>query len=109
MYPYKAHLFCYTNEILRLYKCRTRSCGDRSYDLAVLIVDHPFPINDYIRPACLPPLEWASNLKGGTMVISGMGRTQTGSRQSPTMQIATIMIKSKMACTKSVGPHFKSI
>ena len=77
--------------------------------MAVLIVNDPFPINDYIRPACLPPAEWARNLKGGEMVISGMGRTVPGSGRSPTLQIATITMKSKMACTKSIGSHFKSL
>ena len=76
--------------------------------MAVLIVNDPFPINDYIRPACLPPVEWARNLKDGKMVISGMGQTQTTSRQSPTMKIATITMKSKMACTQ-MHPHFKSL
>ena len=99
----------YTKQFLRQYKCRSNICDDRSFDVAVLIVDDPFPINDYIRPVCLPPVEWARYLKDGKMVISGMGRTQTSSRQSPTLQIATITIKSKMTCTKSIGSHFKSL
>ena len=104
--------FCkqYTEQYLRQYKCRNSVCDDPSFDLAVLIVDIPFPINDYIRPVCLPPVGWARNLKGGKMIISGMGRTQTSGRQvSPTMQIATITMKSKMACTNSIGSHFKSV
>ena len=77
--------------------------------MAVLLVNDPFPINDYIRPACLPPVEWARNLKGGKMVISGMGRTVPYSGRSPTLQIATITIKSKMACTldQKIGSEFK--
>ena len=76
--------------------------------MAVLIVDDPFPINDYIRPACLPPVEWAKNLNGGKMVISGMGVTRRGSGLSRTLQIATITTKSKIACTNSIGSEFKS-
>ena len=76
--------------------------------MAVLIVNDPFPINDYIRPACLPPLGWAKNLNGGKMVISGMGETRPRSGRSPTLQIATITIKSKMDCTNSIGSEFKS-
>ena len=101
---------------LRQYNvtCLFNHCDDRSFDVAVLIVNDPFPINDYIRPACLPPVEWARNLKGGKMVISGMGRTVPrtvpGSGLSPTLQIATITIKSKMACTldQNIGSEFKS-
>ena len=74
------------------------------FDLAVLIVNYPFPINDFIRPACLPPILWSWNLKGGNMVISGMGKTPTSYEWSPSygrslnMQIATIPMKSKREC-----------
>ena len=100
----------YYKLFLRQYNvtCIFNDCDDRSFDVAVLIVDDPFPINDYIRPACLPPVEWATNLNDGKMVISGMGVTRPHSAQSPTLQIATITIKSKMDCTNSIGSEFKS-
>ena len=84
---------------------------DKSNDLAVLIVDQPFPINDFIRPACLPALGWAGNIQGGNMVISGMGKTPTSSAQSPNMKIATIPMKSKSECKRnpSIGIPFKGI
>ena len=77
--------------------------------MAVLIVDYPFPINDYIRPACLPPIGWTENLEGGEMVISGMGETFTGSGVSPTVKIATITMKSKDECKNNIriGSSFK--
>jgi len=67
--------------------------------LAVLIVDYPFLINDFVRPACLPPIEWAKKLIGGEMVISGMGQISYSRRElSPNMKVATIPMKSKMEC-----------
>ena len=85
--------------------------GQKSHDLAVLIVDQPFPINDFIRPACLPALGWAGNIKGGNMVISGMGKTPTSSAQSPNMKIATIPMKSKSECKQNpnIGSAFRGI
>ena len=83
--------------------------GVKVYDLAVLIVDKPFLISDFVRPACLPPRGWAGNLQGGKMVISGMGKTQQLSTQSPNMKVATIPMKSKMECKNnpSIGSAFK--
>ena len=80
----------------------------KPHDLAVLIVDNPFLINDFVRPACLPPIGWAGNLKGGKMVISGMGKTPQSSAQSPNMKVATIPMKSKMECKNnpSIGSAF---
>ena len=94
---------------LRLFK--PRRCKEGCpYDLAVLIVDQPFPINDFIRPACLPKEGWTENLKDGRMVISGMGMTNPGVRQtSSTLKIATIPMQSKSQCKENdyIGPSFK--
>ena len=78
------------------------------YDLAVLIVDQPFPINDFIRPACLPTVGWTENLKDGRMVISGMGRANPEVREpSPTLKITTIPMRSKSQCKLGIGSSFK--
>ena len=78
-----------------------------SWDLAVLIVDYPFPINDFIRPACLPPLGWANNLKDGNMVISGMGKTdRSDGKRSASMQIATIPMQSKLECKRNPSINY---
>ena len=76
--------------------------------MAVLIVD-PFPITDYIQPACLPPIGWTENLEGDEMVISGMGETFNDSGVSPTVKIATITMKSKDECKYNprIGLGFK--
>ena len=72
------------------------------YDLAVLIVDRPFPINDFIRPACLPTMGWTENLKNGRMVISGMGMTNSQVREtSSTLKITTIPMQSKSQCEQN--------
>ena len=83
--------------------------GQKAFDLAVLIVDQPFTINDFIRPACLPAVGFAGNIRGGDMVISGMGKTPTSSAQSPNMKIATIPMKSKAECKRNpnMGAPFK--
>ena len=93
----------FTQEFLRQYT------GNKAHDLAVLIVDNPFLISDFVRPACLPPTGWAGNLNGGKMVISGMGKTPQSSAQSPIMQVATIPMKSKMECKNNpnIGSAFK--
>ena len=69
--------------------------------MAVLIVQNPFLISDFVRPACLPPTGWASKLNGGKMVVSGMGKTSHSSGRSPNMKVATIPMKSKMECKKN--------
>ena len=86
---------------LRTYK--SSQCSDSCpYDLAVLEVSEPFPINDFIRPACLPKEGWTSNLKNGRMVISGMGMTNPQIEQrSSTLKIATIPMHSKSQCKQN--------
>ena len=86
---------------LRTYKSRqcSKNCP---YDLAVLEVSEPFPINDFIRPACLPKEGWTSNLKNGRMVISGMGMTDPLIEQtSSNLTIATIPMHSKSQCKQN--------
>ena len=83
--------------LFRRYNTRPKCTQMCPFDLAVLIVNYPFPINNFIRPACLPPMRWSWKLKGGNMVISGMGKTPYHER-SPYMQIATIPMKSKHEC-----------
>jgi len=69
-------------------------------------VDHPFLINDFVRPACLPPVGWTEKLNGGKMVISGMGKTLNSRKQSRKMQVATIPMKSKFECKNN--PNLRS-
>ena len=97
----KTFSFCYFRiyrSNMRFHRCE-KGCP---YDLAVLIVDRPFPINDYIRPACLPTLGWTRNLKNGRMVISGMGYTNPLIQQtSRTVKITTIPMQSKSQCEQN--------
>ena len=41
--------------------------------MAVLLLESPFKFDDYVRPACLPPIDWTSKFSEGIMVASGMG------------------------------------
>ena len=107
--------FCYPSYLIHsdtcffLRKYSEQKAHDKSYDLAVLIVDRPFPINDFIRPACLPTVGWGQKIRGGNMIISGMGRV--ASRRSRTVKIATIPMKSKSECKNHpyIGRAFKGI
>ena len=71
-----------------------------------MIVINPFLINDFVRPACLPPIEWTKKLIGGKMVVSGMGITSSGTL-SPNMRVATIPMKSKMECNTNPNIEFR--
>ena len=103
----KASYLVYFVNCFYLRKYAGQKSNDKSYDLAVLIVDQPFPINDFIRPACLPAVGWAQKIRGGNMIISGMGRV--GSRQSQNVKIATIPMKSKSECKNNlyIGRSFR--
>ena len=86
--------------LFRTYK--SRQCGDKCpYDLAVLEVSEPFPINDFIRPACLPKEGWTNYLKNGQMVISGMGKTNINGGVSSKLKIASIPMQSKYQCEQN--------
>ena len=41
--------------------------------MAVLVLRSAFKFDDYVRPACLPPIDWTSKFSEGIMVASGMG------------------------------------
>ena len=77
-------------------------------DVAVMILDKPFNFDDYVRPACLPPINWMSNFKGGIMVASGMGRIDNAHRTTE-LKLASIQMLTKDECRRDswVKDYFK--
>ena len=67
------------------------------YDVAVLFVSSPFLFDDYIRPACLPAMDWGNKFPGGKMIASGFGVSDGGIRTG-SLKIATIDMNSKQNC-----------
>ena len=66
-------------------------------DVAVLILDKPFDFDEYVRPVCLPTIDWTSRLSEGTMIASGMGRIGNDIRTSE-LKLASIQMLSKNKC-----------
>ena len=75
-------------------------------DVAVLLLRSPFNFDDYVRPACLPPIDWTSKFSGGLMVTSGMG--QIGVNKSTTkLKLDSIQMFSKNECKSLEYPGSK--
>ena len=77
-------------------------------DVAVLLLRSPFNFDDYVRPACLPPLNWTSKFSGGLMVTSGMGQIGNDKPTSE-LKLTSIHMLSKKDCKTSEfpGSYFK--
>ena len=67
------------------------------FDVAVLFVSTPFLFDDYVRPACLPAMDWGNKFPGGKMIASGFGVSDSGIRTG-SLKIATIEMNSKQNC-----------
>ena len=76
--------------------------------MAVLLLESPFKFDDYVRPACLPPIDWTSKFSEGIMVASGMGRIDNV-HGTTELKLASLQMFSKNKC-KSLefpGSYFK--
>ena len=79
-------------------------------DIAVAILSKPLKFDEYVRPVCLPKMDWTSQLNKGTMVASGMGMIGNDKRTSE-LKLASIQMLSISKC-KSIefpGSLFKGI
>ena len=74
------------------------------FDVAVLLVSSPFRFNDYVRPACLPPLNWGKKFNGGKMIASGTGRSEGRQETLRPLKLATIPMNSKQQCKQLFSP-----
>ena len=78
--------------------------------MTVLLLESPLNFDDYVTPACLPPINWMSNtyFKGGIMVASGMGKIDNV-HLTTELKLASLQMFSKNKC-KSLefpGSYFK--
>ena len=87
------------NNNFREYKSPLFTLG--GHDVAVLILDKPFNIDDYVRPACLPPSDWTtkSYYKGGNMIASGMGNIANDHRTTE-LKLVSMQMFSENECRK---------
>ena len=79
-------------------------------DVAVLLLRSPFNFDDYVRPACLPPIDWTSKFSGGLMVASGMGKIGVNKRTTK-LKLDSIQMFSKKNCKRLrfPGRSFKGL
>ena len=82
-------------------------------DVAVMILNKQFNFDDYVRPACLPAINWYTMYfsylhKGGIMVASGMGRIDNLHRTTE-LKLASIQMLNKDECRRLpfVRDYFK--
>ena len=76
--------------------------------MAVLLLESPFKFDDYVRPACLPPIDWTSKFSEGIMITSGMGEIGINITRTE-LKLDSIQMFSKNKC-KSLeypGSYFK--
>ena len=74
-----------------------------------MILNKQFNFDDYVRPACLPAINWYTYLpKGGIMVASGMGRIDNLHRTTE-LKLASIQMLTKDECRRLpfVRDYFK--
>ena len=75
-----------------------------------MILNKQFNFDDYVRPACLPAINWTSKsyFKGGIMVASGMGRIDNLHRTTE-LKLASIQMLTKDECRRLpfVRDYFK--
>ena len=74
-------------------------------DVAVLLLRSPFNFDDYVRPACLPPIDWTSKFSGGLMVASGMGMINDNDSTTE-LKIASIRMLRKSDCKQLLESTF---
>jgi len=60
---------------------------DRVHDIALLRLDRPVLLNEYIQPVCLPLVSTRMAINTGELlVVSGWGRTTTGELSNTSLQ-----------------------
>ena len=108
--PDSCHKNYYKNKLyFREYKFPDKQyLGGR--DVAVLLLRSPFNFDDYVRPACLPPIDWTSKFSGGLMVTSGMGKIGVNKRTTK-LKLDSIQMFSKNKCKRLrfPGRSFKGL
>ncbi|KAH8369099.1 hypothetical protein KR009_000928 [Drosophila setifemur] len=74
--------------------------GDRTHDIALLRLDQPVQLNEYIQPVCLPLASTRMAINTGeVLVVSGWGRTTTA-RKSTIKQRLNLPVSDHETCKK---------
>ncbi|KAM9322273.1 vitamin K-dependent protein C [Pholidichthys leucotaenia] len=81
-------------------------------DIALLRLENPTPLSNYIVPICLPGREMAErvlHLNGTTMVVTGWGRENMNTTQySAALNFIKIPLVSHSICVQKMSPFFIS-
>ncbi|XP_017104148.2 serine protease 7-like [Drosophila bipectinata] len=73
---------------------------DRTHDIALLRLDHPVVLNEYIQPVCLPLVSTRQAINTGELlVVSGWGRITTA-RRSTIKQKLNVPVFDHATCQK---------
>ncbi|KAH8304946.1 hypothetical protein KR018_011657, partial [Drosophila ironensis] len=76
------------------------SNSDRLHDIALLRLDRPVQLNEYIQPVCLPLVSTRQAINTGELlVVSGWGRTTTA-RKSTIKQRLDLPVNDHEACRR---------
>ncbi|XP_064596386.1 transmembrane protease serine 9-like [Liolophura sinensis] len=71
------------------------------HDIALIKLDRPVNVTDYIRPVCLP--DSSAEFDRQTCVVTGWGVTRQGGRTVSTLQEAAVPILSRNQCSALYG------
>lgn len=67
------------------------------HDIALLRLDHPIPLVDTMRPACLPS-NWLQNFDFQKAIVAGWGLSQEGGSTSSVLQEVVVPIITNAQC-----------
>ncbi|XP_069390707.1 ST14 transmembrane serine protease matriptase a [Paralichthys olivaceus] len=76
-------------------------------DIALMELDSPVTLSDYIRPICLPSPQHDFPT-GNTVWITGWGATREGGFAAPVLQKAQVRIINQTVCDKLMGGQLTS-
>ncbi|KAF4802167.1 Coagulation factor IX [Turdus rufiventris] len=93
-------------KVVRLLPHPTYDASINEYhnDIALLELDQPLTLNNYVTPICLGSREFTNTLlKQGVGTVSGWGRQLFGGRQATTLQVLKVPFVDRPTCLKSTS------
>ncbi|CAE7306257.1 mdn1 [Symbiodinium natans] len=82
---------------------------DSDFDMAVLELDKPFPINECIGVACLPTMDDDKDLTGAECSITGWGTLMSSGPMPEVLQEASVTLLSMKECEEDYAKHNETI
>ncbi|XP_078594199.1 serine proteinase stubble-like [Branchiostoma floridae x Branchiostoma japonicum] len=73
-------------------------------DIALLKLDSPVSLNDYVQPICLPKRDF--NPEGKVVTVAGWGHTSEGGVQPPVLLQAEVLVLTAADCSASYGGNY---